>query len=328
MTSIGSPEFAFEVSLCAFLESTRDGVVSRQLGSGITRPGGRILDIVVVTPGPAFEQRTALTPAAVPAAIHESPLGAGRYRPVHEVLDIRPERRQGLIEYAVDAGILEQRRVNGRQEIKLRTRYPTDWFGQLIAIENKPDLTTPGALDWQLQYDVSLGLADRVVVATETHVTRTHLDRIPDPVGVWEYDGDSVTVHRRGVRLSPGADGLELLDDHGDWTEFTVVTPDAKRRRRRRMAEQAYGKGWRTFDSVDCTHFTTTERHGASTIPYCTWAETVVNPSEACGIDCPGYTEEAAPAVDFDAERARRSGWRQDTENSRRQSGLDRFRRE
>lgn len=325
MTTIGHPEFTFEISLCAYLESNREGIISRQLGSGITRPGGRILDTVVVTPGPAFEQRTALSSAAVPTPLLEADLGPGRFRPAGAVLTMPPQRRRGLIEHAVAAGVLETRRVDGRQEIKLRTRYPRHWFDEIIAVENKPDLSTPGDLDWQLQYDVSLGLLDRVVLATATHVTRTHLDRIPDPVGVWEYDTDAVVVRRAATPLAPENTGLELLEDHGDWTEFAVARPAAKRSRRRRIAEHAYGKGWRTYESVGCRHFTTTDRHGAETIPYCTWAETIVNPTEVCGPDCPGYEPADAPPLELDEDRARRSGWQPTTPGPRRQSGLDRF---
>ncbi|MFC6764247.1 DUF5787 family protein, partial [Natrinema soli] len=53
-------EFAFELELCAHLESRREGIVARQLGGSVADPGGRILDVLCVEPGSEFDDRVAL----------------------------------------------------------------------------------------------------------------------------------------------------------------------------------------------------------------------------------------------------------------------------
>ena len=60
-------EWEFETRLCATLEATQEALVARQLGAGIGQPGNRIVDVVLVTPGPDIEERVRLTDRSIPA---------------------------------------------------------------------------------------------------------------------------------------------------------------------------------------------------------------------------------------------------------------------
>ncbi len=319
-------EFAFELSLCARLEANREGLVARQLGGGVARPGGRIVDTVTVAPGPQFADRAALTADGIPLAAIEADVGAGRFVPVREAFDGPPERRREHTEAAVEAGFFEQRRRNGRLEVKQVARYPADWFDTLVGIENKPDLNRPGDLERQLRIDVGLGVFDRVVLATADHVTGAQLNRLPDPVGVWRYNGDVIEVIREPAALSTTAYGVELDTVYAGRTDIDIVTPEAKRRARRRIAERAYGKGWRTYAFPTCEQINVTERHGTTSLPWCRYFDRIVDPGAECGPDCEGYEQGSPPSVTLADERARRSGWRSDPDGGRRrQSGLDYF---
>lgn len=321
-------EFGFEVSLCASLEQTEPGIIARQLGSGVINPGSRILDIVHLTPGAQFQARTELTPAAVPQWVLDADLGPGRFRPAATVLDMPSDRRSQLLDQAVESGIIERRRHDGREELKLVDRYPTDWFDTIVGIENKPDLGRPGALDRQLRVDVELAVVDRIILATASHVTGAHLDRLPDPVGVWRYQpGETIEVIREPTPLDTEAPGIEITAQHPGQTELAVASTEAKHTTRRRLAERAYGKGWRTYELPACENLAPTTVHGTDGLPYCQWADRIVDPAHECGPTCPGYAQADPPDVDFEAERARRTAWTPDsTRHQRKQAGLDRFR--
>lgn len=324
-------EFGFELSLCARLEADREAIVARQLGGGVADPGGRILDVVLVDPGPAFEERAAITAERIPMAAIESAVGTGRFRPVREAFDrleLRRDHVDAIVDRAVEIGFFERRRRSGRDELRQTARSPSSWFGDLVAIENKPDLGSPGALETQLRTDVSLGLVDRVVLATESYVTRAHLNRIPDAVGVWRFDPESGSIDeiREPNALSSDAPGVELLDRRPGRADIKIVDATEKARARRRLAERAYGKGWRTYDFPDCAAVSSTERHGSGGLPYCAWKGRLVDPGSECGEECSGYDPEPAPEVDLEAERSRRSPWVAEPEGRvRRQAGLDRF---
>jgi hypothetical protein len=206
-------------------------------------------------------------------------------------------------------------------------RYP-DWFEGLVGIENKPDLETPGALATQLRTDVSLGLLDRVVLATESHVTGAHLHRIPAPVGVWRVHRDAggaagevdVEVIREAAPLDGGG-GVELLAEHPGRTDVAVVDAPAVDRARRRVAERAYGKGWRPTDLPGCASMAP----DGEGLPYCEHFERVVDPAD-CGPSCPGFEAADPPAVDAASLRAEGSAWDPDPDGAaRRQAGLDSF---
>lgn len=314
-------EFGFELSLCARLE--RDGgIVSRQLGGAVASPGSRILDTVHIEPGPEFEERAAITAERIPGPAIEADVGTGRARYWKDAFSIHPDRARGVVDRAVDVGFLERERRGGREYVRQTTRYP-DWFGEITAIENKPDLDSPGDLDRQLRFDVSLGLVDRVVLATESYVTRAHLNRLPDPVGVWRLVDGELEVVREPARLDSNGWGVELRERTPLRTDVAMVSPAEKGRKRRRIAERAYGKGWRV-EPPACERGTAGEVDGSS-VPYCTHYGRIVNPGE-CGASCPGYEPGEAPDVDLEAERDRKTGWIADPAGRRRrQVGLDRF---
>ena len=317
-------EFRFELALCAALESP-DRVVARQLGAGVTTPGARIVDVCVVTPGPEFDARADLTSDRIPAAALEAPVGPGEAVPVAEAFDLPPEHVNAVVDAAVAAGYLERERRGGRQLVRATGRYPDDWVGSLTAVENKPDLGTPGDLAAQLRYDVALGLFDEVVLATASYVTRAHLNRIPDPVGVWRFDPetDERVVVREPKPLAPDAPGVEIREERSLRTDVALVSPEAKARKRRRIAERAYGKGWRPEPSA-CAHATTT----ADGRPYCDRFDRVVDPGRECGAACSEHDPADPPAVDPDRLRDDRTAWVADPDGGgpRRQSGLSRFR--
>ena len=318
-------EFAFELSLCAHLErERREGIVARQLGGAVNVPGSRILDIVRIEPGPAFEERAAITPERIPGAAIEAAVGTGRARYWKDAFDIGSDRARAVVDRAVEIGFFERERRGRREYVRQTARYP-DWFSTVTAIENKPDLGKPGDLDRQLRFDASLGLVDEIVLATESYVTRAHLNRIPDAVGVWRFEGDSIEIVREPARLDPRDWGIELGERHALRTDIVPVSPEEKARKRRRLAERAYGKGWRVAPPA-CASGGTRTVAGAS-VPYCAYYDRIVNPA-GCGSDCPDYEHEPGetPTVDLGAERDRRTPWVSEPEGRRRrQVGLDRF---
>lgn len=330
-------EYPFELALCARLETWREAIVARQVGGGVRRPGGRVLDTVLVEPGPEFGERAAITAERIPRAAIESDVGPGRWRRPADAIDGSPERARSVAERAVEAGFFEATYRDGQLRVRQVGRYP-DWFGAIVAIENKPDLGEPGALERQLRTDVSLAVADRVVLATASHVTGAHLNRIPGEVGVWQFDPDAgsgapdgtadpaIEVIREPTPLDTDRRGVEPLDRHPGKAEIAVVAPDEKRAARRRIAERAYGKGWRPREWPPCGEVRNGEIAGGRGLPYCAWKGRVVDPGSECGRECPGYDPADPPAVDPEGERARRTPWKADPEGrARRQSGLDQF---
>ncbi|MFC7074998.1 DUF5787 family protein [Haloarcula halophila] len=313
-------EFDFELALCAHLE--REGrLVSRQLGGHVH--GRRVLDTVVIDPGPEFPERAAITAERLPTAAVESDVGPGEARYWKSAFDCHPDRAERAVELAVERGFFERERRGGRTYVRQTTRYP-DWIGGITAIENKPDLGRPGDLQRQLRTDVSLALADEVVLATASYVTRAHLNRLPDAVGVWRFDPetDDREVVREPTTLRPDEPGVEPLDSHAGRTDIRIVDAGAKARARRRIAERAYAKGWRSFDYPGCTRC----RPDADGRPYCAWLDRAVRASDDCGASCDGYEPADPPAVDGDTLRAERTPWDPTPAGrARRQSGLDRF---
>ncbi|MFB6091667.1 MAG: DUF5787 family protein [Haloquadratum sp.] len=324
MVARGTPrEFPFELALCAHLEATTEWVVSRQLGAAVERPGRRIVDVVGVVPGPDFDDRAVITDRRIPSRAVESDVGVGEAVPRVRVRN-EDAMHEGLVDAAVGAGFFATERRNGREYLRQTTRYPDRWFAGLVGIENKPDLGEPGDLGRQLRTDVSLGVFEEVVLATASHVTRAHLNRIPEAVGVWRFDPGSGerTVIREPTTLPAEEAGIELVDRRPLETEIAVVDGDAKARARRRIAERAYGKGWRTYDFPACGHADATDDGR----PYCAHFDRVVDPGRDCR-DCEAREPGTAPEVDLDALRASRTAWDPDPPGvRRRQAGLDRFR--
>ena len=317
-------EYRFELALCAALESP-DSVVSRQLGAGVTNPGGRIVDVCVLTPGPGFDRRASITADRIPDAAIEAAVGPGEATPLSAAFDLPIDRAAAIVDRAVEVGYLERERRDGRPVVRATARYPDDWIGSLTAIENKPDLSTPGDLAAQLRYDVALGLFDEVVLATGSYVTRAHLNRIPETVGVWRFDPESGDreVVREPTRLDPGASGIEIRDERALRTDIALVDPGKKTRKRRRVAERAYGKGWRP-DPPRCVHARTTDDGR----PHCDRFDRVVDPGRDCGTTCAAFAPADPPALGRDRLRDGRTAWvaEPDGTGPRRQASLSRFR--
>ncbi|RRJ27810.1 DUF5787 family protein [Halocatena pleomorpha] len=319
-------EFGFEMVLCGVLEgSDPPSIVSRQLGAS-TR-GRRVVDILTVTPGPAFDARTTITAESIPEAAITADVGVGRFRYWKDCFDCHPDRARRATERAIEIGFFERERRNGRTCVRQTARYP-DWFRTLRAIENKPDLDRPGELARQLRTDVSLAVCDEVILATQSHVTGAHLNRIPAEVGVWQFDPDTGErdVIRAPERLPTDA-GVEPLDRHPTRTDIAVVSGDELNRLRRQLAERAYGKGWRVpFPS--CPHVenrtvppASTETTSTDGVPYCTQQQRIVRPSDACNSSVSADSD-----VDIAAIRDRHSPWvRSPTGTATTQSSLARF---
>ncbi|MDZ7746761.1 MAG: DUF5787 family protein [Halobacteriales archaeon] len=310
-------EFDFEMTVCAGLEHN-GRFVARQLAGGIH--GSRVIDTVVVEPGPSFDARARLTDATIPPRLLEADIGPGTAKRPRNTIG-RSGFARGAIEAGIDCGYLTRERRGGQEYIRATARYPDRWFSGLIGIENKPDLDRPGELELQLRKDVSLGLFDEVWLATASHVTGAHLNRIPEEVGVWRVDsetGERTTV-REPEPLDSNRGGIEILKTHPGYTEVRPVGAGEKQRYRRRIAERAYGKGWRV-PFADCPHVEEQSIAGVDGIAYCTRQEQFVRPADGCDIDGDG------PEIDIDACRADHSPWVRDpTGAADRQTGLDRY---
>jgi len=316
-------EFGFELSLCARLERDRDAVVSRQLGAGVH--GRRVVDTVLVDPGPDIDERAAITAETIPPEAIESPVGPGRARRLSEAFDVRPDRARAIVDRAVEVGFFERERRDGHTYVRQTTRYPEEWFVGLLGVENKPDLDRPGALETQLLTDVHLAVLDRVVLATASHVTGAHLNRLPDAVGVWQFDPDTGehTVLREPTQLPVEDGGIEIRDRSPGRTDIALATPAEKTRVRRRLAERAYGKGWRTYELPACARVDP----DADGLPVCPWKGRVVRPATDCGPACDGHEPADPPDVDVEPRRVARTPWDPDPAGrQRRQAGLDRYR--
>lgn len=318
-------EYGFEMRLCAHLETVTDGIVARQLGGGVRGGPRRILDIVTIEPGPEFSHRRAITSRTIPPLAIEHRVGTGSASRWPGDRDLAPETAARVRDRAVEAGFFERVRRNGREYVRQTTRYP-DWIGAMTAIENKPDLDRPGDLSHQLRHDVSLGLVDRVILATRSHVTGAHLNRIPDAVGVWELEPTDEGLTIEEVRAPSTLDsddwGLAVGDRHPVSRDAEPVEPFRKARSRIRLAERAYGKGWRPVLPA-CANIDPSVPPESDTLPYCTYYDRIVDPAD-CGPDCPGHNQSDAPPDRRSTERATRTPWDPNpVGHHREQAGLD-----
>ena len=319
-------EYGFELALCGALEDS-ERLLARQLGAHVH--GRRIADIVAIDPGPEFDQRATITDETIPPAAIDAPVGPGQARPLRDVFpDRRPDERHRIADRAVETGFFESERRNGDRYVRQVARYPERWFDRLLGIENKPDLDRPGDLQTQLRTDVSLGLFDEVILATASHVTGAHRNRLPEEVGIWLFDPDTGEreVLREPTSLPTDEWGLEVIEREAGQATVQPVDPAAKARARRRVAERAYGKGWRTFAWPACARCDPDGAEPVAAVPYCSHYDRIVNPVKDCGESCRGYEPADPPAVDVEAVRDSQSPWVRDPAGrQRRQVGLDRF---
>jgi hypothetical protein len=314
-------EYGFELRLSAHLEAT-DRLVARQLTGAVH--GRRVVDVVCLDPGPAFADRAEITPDTIPPRAIESDVGPGRPTPVREAFDCHPQTATETVEAAVDAGFFERTRHAAQPAVRQTVRYPERWFDALVGVECKPDLARPGALETQLLTDVHLGLFDRVVLATASHVTGAHLNRLPEAVGVWEFDPETGqrAVVREPAPLPTAEPAVEIIDRTPARTDIAVVSPKEIARTRRRIAERAYGKGWRPTAVPGCAR-ADPDADGAV---HCRHHDRLVHPPSDCGADCSGYEPAEPREIDREERRADNSPWEPDPPGRRRtQASIDRF---
>jgi len=168
---------------------------------------------------------------------------------------------------------------------------------RVVAIENKPDLDAAAARDLrpQLEYDVALGVADEVWVATRATGERVEpvlLEDLPVEAGVLVVDDTAVQDGGDGaghpptptadvawhpLALAPGATGTRIVQRPAGGgydrsaARFEYVPAAEKRERRLVVAERAYERGWRDYVETmrpDCRHFRL-RSEGLALVPRC-----------------------------------------------------------
>lgn len=317
-------EFAFELAVAASLEAATDGLVARQLG---TRD--RIVDLVEIEPGPGFSERTSLTAEPIPPLAIESAVGVGTARDPVEAIDTDPDHARSVADQAIEVGFFTAERRGSRRHVRQTARYP-DWFAGLHAYENKPDLDRPGDLERQLRKDVSLALFDTVTLVTDSYVTGAHRNRIPEVVGIVRFDAEhgETTVIRDAEPLSTETTGIAIGERSPARVDIEPIPSERKTALRLRLAERAYGKGWRPDGLPPCAQADARGPPFASddALPYCQWKGRFVHPTRECGPDCGGHEAAAPPPADIDAVRAEKTPWEPDPPGAgRTQTSLDDF---
>ena len=287
-------EFAFELRTCRWAErgwppddpASDDAaiVVARQLGTKRRR-----WDTIVLECDPdALRERAKFGPDRLDGdllhVVRNAPAEWTYYRDAlpHPGYPWRYVRE--AIHRADDRGVLETRRNGNRIEIRRKWPYP-DWLERIVAVENKPDLDASAAraLGSQLEYDVAMGLADEVWVATRKTGDRVEpalFEDLPIQAGILALDPETldaeVAWYPRSLAVDgPGTRILERPDGgrrDGSAARFEYVDPDDKRETRLEIAERAYERGWRSFVETmrpDCRHFELRARKGAHLEPRC-----------------------------------------------------------
>lgn len=273
------PEFVFELHACRWVEldwppgdrTTDDAIlVARQLGSR-----NRRWDTIVFECDPqGLRERRAFGDQHLDGdllhVVRNAPIDWAWYRDAlpHPGYPWRYVRE--AVHAAADRDILETRRQSNRIEIRRRAAYP-DWVNRIVAIEHKPDLdaSAADALAHQLEYDIALGLADEVWLATQTTeeaVPPALFEKMPVEVGILSLDpidlDAEVRWHPR--QLAVDTRGTRILErptgTRGDRSaaRFEFVDAAEKRAKRREIAERAYERGWRSAIEhmrPDCRHF-------------------------------------------------------------------------
>lgn len=272
-----TPEFVFELHACRWAElswppsgDTGPVIVARQLGTRQRR-----WDTVVLECDPdGLRRRRTFGERHLDGdllhVVRNAPVEWTWYRDAlpHPGYPWRYVRE--AVHEAADRGIIDSRKRNGRIELRRRNEYP-EWVDRVIAIEHKPDLAASAAevLAEQLEYDVALGLADEVWLATRAtgrDVPPALLEAMPIEAGIVAIDDRTlrgeVLWHPR--TLGTAEPGTRILDrpsssprDHSA-ARFEYVDPEEKASIRREIAERAWERGWRSaIDSMrpDCRYF-------------------------------------------------------------------------
>ncbi|MFC4544156.1 DUF5787 family protein [Halosolutus amylolyticus] len=309
-------EFAFELRTCRWVErawppigegrDTGPIVVARQLGTKRRR-----WDTIVLECDPVgLEQRARFGPDRLDSdllhVVRNAPDEWAYYRDAlpHPGYPWRYVRE--AIHRADDRGIVETRRDGNRIQIRRKWPYP-DWIERIVAIENKPDLDRSAArvLGSQLEYDVAMGLADEVWVATRRTDERVEpilFEDLPIEAGVLVLDPEtlsaevawyprSLAVDDPGTRIEERPEGGRR---DGSAARFEYVDRDAKAAKRLAIAERAYERGWRSFVETmrpDCRHFELRSRPGNQLVPYC-GAQGGCQTAAACAGSCPEFEPE------------------------------------
>ena len=272
-----TPEFVFELHACRWAEChwpphgrSIPVVVARQLGTRQRRWDTVIIecDADGLAARAQFGERH--LDGDLLHVVRHAPADWAWYRDVlpHPGYPWRYVRE--AIHEAADRDIIESRKRNGRIELRRRFPYP-DWVDRVIAIEHKPDLeaSAADALAAQLEYDIALGLADEVWLATQTTdsaVPPALLEAMPVEAGIVGIDIETLEAdvlwHPR--TLDPTATGTRILDRPSgeahdqSAARFEFVDPNTKAAIRREIAERAYERGWRAaIESMrpDCRYF-------------------------------------------------------------------------
>jgi hypothetical protein len=309
-------EFAFELRTCRWAERewppegpTGDEtaiLVARQLGTKRRRWDTIVLECDRET----LERRANFGPERLDSdllhVVRNAPAEWTYYRDAlpHPGYPWRYVRE--AIHEADDRGVLATRKNGNRIEIRRKWAYP-EWVDRIVAIENKPDLDASAArtLSTQLEYDVALGLADEVWVATRATGERVEpvlFEDLPVEAGVLALDpetlaGDVAWYPRSLASNEPGTRILERPDGgrrDGSAARFEYVSPETKAEKRLEIAERAYERGWRAFAETmrpDCRHFALRATDGTQLLPYCDSKSRHPTAAECSG-SCPAFEPE------------------------------------
>lgn len=297
--SAGDSEFVFELQTCRWAElhwppeedSQSSIVVARQLGTKRRRWDTIVLEV----DSESFARRAKFGEKALDSnllhVVQHAPESWAWYQDAlpHPGYPWRYVRE--TIHQADDRGILDVRKDGNRLQIRRKWSYP-DWVNRIIAIENKPDLDASAAraLGDQIEYDVAIGLADEVWVATRSTGERVEpalFERLPVEAGILSLDSDesralsardsTATVEWFPSGLSPDDPGTRILErpSGGKYdasaARFEYADPEWKASKRLEIAERAFEKGWRSYHDTmrpDCRHFEL-KRVGRALLPWC-----------------------------------------------------------
>ncbi|NKE36827.1 hypothetical protein GWG54_13560 [Natronococcus sp. JC468] len=316
MTRATDSEFAFELRACRWAERAwppaedvdddRAVLVARQLGTKRRRWD----TIVLECDREALERRANFGPKRLDSdllhVVRNAPADWRYYRDALPDPGYPWRYVREAIHEADNRGILETRKSGNRIEIRRKWDYP-EWVDRIVAIENKPDLDASAArnLAAQLEYDVALGLADEVWVATRATGERVEpvlFEDLPVEAGVLALEPESpsadVAWYPRSLSVDePGTRILERPEGgrrNGSAARFEYVPPETKVEKRLAIAERAYERGWRSFvDTMrpDCRHFALRGTDGAQLRPYC-GAKGRCQTAAECSGACPEFEPE------------------------------------